>query len=70
MKLHTMIEMYLKYDNMQTIGLFNAFICINNHVIPIQNACYHIPCLGVNLISINENFHLFRTYYGIILNMS
>ena len=35
MKLHTMIEMYLKYDNMHAIGTINAFICINNHV----NSC-------------------------------
>ena len=30
-----MIEIYLKYDNMQTNGIINAFICINNHV----NSC-------------------------------
>ena len=38
MKLFKMIEIYLKYDNMHTIGVINAFICIDNHV----NACYHI----------------------------
>ena len=32
MKLCKMIEIYLKYDNMHTIGKINAFICINNHV--------------------------------------
>ena len=32
MKLCKMIEMYLKYDNMYTIGIINAFVCINNHV--------------------------------------
>ena len=32
MKLHKIIEMYLKYDNMHKIEIFNAFICINNHV--------------------------------------
>ena len=32
MKLCKMIEIYLKYDNMHTIGVINAFICINNHV--------------------------------------
>ena len=35
MKLCKMIEIYLKYDNMHTIGVINAFICINNHV----NSC-------------------------------
>ena len=35
MKLHTMIEVYLKYDNMHINGTINAFICINNHV----NSC-------------------------------
>ena len=35
MKLCKMIEMYLKYDNMHTIEVINAFICIDNHV----NSC-------------------------------
>ena len=39
MKLHKMIEMYLKYDNMHTNGTVNTFICINNHV----NSC--INCM-------------------------
>ena len=30
-----MIEIHLKYDNMHTFGIFNVFICINNHV----NSC-------------------------------
>ena len=34
-----MIDMHSKYDNMHTNGMFNALICINNHVI----ACYHEP---------------------------
>ena len=32
MKLCRLIEIYLKYDNMHTFGIINAFICINNHV--------------------------------------
>ena len=32
MKLYKMIEICLKYDNMHTFGIINAFICINNHV--------------------------------------
>ena len=39
MKLHKMISMYLKYDNMHTKGTINAFICIHNHV----NSC--INCM-------------------------
>ena len=35
MKLCKMIEIYLKYDNMHTIGIINALIYINNHV----NSC-------------------------------
>ena len=35
MKLSKIIEIYLKYDNMHTIRIINAFICINNHV----NSC-------------------------------
>ena len=37
-----MIEMYLKYDNMHTNGIINAFICINNHVNSCISACYHM----------------------------
>ena len=37
-----MIEIYLKYDNMHTFRIINAFICINNHVISCV-ACYQIP---------------------------
>ena len=32
-----MIEIYLKYDNMHTIGVINAFIYINNHVNSLIN---------------------------------
>ena len=32
MKLHKMIEIYLKYDNMHIFGMINAFNCINNHI--------------------------------------
>ena len=39
MKLHKMIEMYLKYDSMHTNRTINALICINNHV----NSC--INCM-------------------------
>ena len=39
MKLHKMIEMYLKYDNMHINVIINVFICINNHV----NSC--IKCI-------------------------
>ena len=35
LKLHKMIDMHLKYDNMHTNIRFNALICINNHV----NSC-------------------------------
>ena len=31
-KLHKMIEMHSKYDNMHTNRIFNALICINNHI--------------------------------------
>ena len=35
MKLYKMIEIYLKCDNINTIRIINASICINNHV----NSC-------------------------------
>ena len=34
-KLYKMIEIYLKYDNMNTFRVLNSFICINNYV----NSC-------------------------------
>ena len=34
-----MLDMHSKYDNMNTNGIFNALICINNHV----NSC--IKCM-------------------------
>ena len=46
MKLYKMIEIYLKYDNMHTIGTMNAFIYINNHV----NSCIN-SMLSVTHIS-------------------
>ena len=32
-----MIDMYSKYDNMHTNGMFYALICINNHIIEFIN---------------------------------
>ena len=37
LKLHKMIEMHLKYDNMHTNRIFNALSCSNNHVNSIIN---------------------------------
>ena len=48
MKFYKMIEIYLKYDNMNTNGIINAFICINNHV----NSC--IKCMLLEIISMNN----------------
>ena len=45
-----MIEIYLKYDNMYTFGVINAFICINNHV----NSCIN------NMLSIMHNNKIFN----------
>ena len=39
MKLQTMMEVYLKYDNMHINGTINVFICIKNHL----NSC--IKCI-------------------------
>ena len=48
MKLHKMIEMYLKYDNMHANRIFNALNCINNNV----NSCtnYMFSRTSSNLI--------------------
>ena len=50
MKLHKMIEVYLKYDNMHTNLIINAFICINNHV----NSCIKCMLLLCPWIAITE----------------
>ena len=50
MKLHKMIEMYLKYDNMHTNRTINAFICINNHVNSCIN-CMLSPTLELKAVS-------------------
>ena len=42
LKLHKVIEMYLKYDNMQKNKIFNALISINNHL----NSCTNCMLLG------------------------
>ena len=54
MKLYKIIEMYLKYDNMHTIGTINAFICINNHV----NSCIKCMLSPGRAIVLRENLRM------------
>ena len=42
LKLLEMIDMNLKYDNMDTNGIFNIFICINKFV----NSCINYMLLA------------------------
>ena len=42
LKLHKMIEMHSKYDNMHTNKIFNALICNNDHV----NSCANFMLSG------------------------
>ena len=42
LKLHKMIEMHSKYDNMHTNGIYKGLICINNHI----NSCISCMLLG------------------------
>ena len=49
MKWYKMIEIYLKYDNMHTFGIINAFNCINNHV----NSCIN-SMLSQNLMGFSS----------------
>ena len=37
LKLHKMIDMHSKYDNMHRNRIFNALNCINNHVNSFRN---------------------------------
>ena len=63
MKLCKMIEMYLKYDNMHTNVIINAFICINNHV----NSCIKCMLSKSNhfcVIRIKSNDSFFVEGYG------
>ena len=53
-----MIEIYLKYDNMHTLGMINAFICINNHVNSFINSM-----LSVYHFTKVHTFALFRVNY-------
>ena len=55
MKLHTMIELYLIYDNMHTIGTINAFICINNHVNSCLNCMLSLKFSTSSATSSREN---------------
>ena len=42
-----MIEIYLKYDNMHTFRVINAFICINNHVNSFINSMLSMSQVAV-----------------------
>ena len=55
MKLYKMIEIYLKYDNMHTIGVIHAFICINNHV----NLCIN------SMLSVISTLNIIKSLNGI-----
>ena len=65
MKLYKMIEIYLKYDNMHTFRVINAFICINNHVnssmnsmlSPFYDFLRYIYLLFCDLFDIDMNRH-------------
>ena len=37
LKLHKMIDMHLKYDNVHKNKIFNVLICINHHVNSFTN---------------------------------
>ena len=50
LKLHKMVDMHLKYDNMQTNRIFNALICINNQV----NSCINCMLSDIMEIHIEE----------------
>ena len=43
MNLYKMIEILLKYDNMQIIGVINALNCIYNHIITCINSMLSFP---------------------------
>ena len=49
MKLYKMIEISLKYDNMHTFGVINAFIYINNHVNSCINSMLSVAHMCVRM---------------------
>ena len=58
MKLCKMIEIYLKYDNMHTIRIINAFICINNHVNSCINSMLSVmTTITMKIIDTNRDFY-------------
>ena len=54
-KLHKMIEMHSKYDNMHTNRIFNALNCINNHV----NSCMNCMLAVRNEFSMKSCINMF-----------
>ena len=56
MKLYKMIEIYLKYDNMHTFEIYNAFICINNLV----NSCINSMLSLGNIEILQDPFDSWR----------
>ena len=52
LKLHKMIEMHSKYDNMHTNVIFNALNCINNHVNSCINCTISYVYLLANLLAL------------------
>ena len=49
LKLHKMIDMHLKYDNMHTNGTFNVLNCMNNHVDSCINCMLSTSTSGIHV---------------------
>ena len=55
-----MIDMHSKYDNMHKNGLFDALICINNHIIACVNCMLSSSSYFITFI---DNFSWFGWVY-------
>ena len=58
-----MIDMYSKYDNMYKNGMFDAFICINNHVIIYINCMLSIIDGNLVVEDGKSKYHDKRRHY-------
>ena len=74
LKLHKMIEIHSKYDNMHTKRIFNALNCVNNHVNSCTNCMLstRLPfyrILAVNVIyGVSSQYLFFIKFFNHKLN--
>ena len=61
LKLHKMIDIYLKFDNMHTNKIFNALICINTRVNSCTNCMLSHPNYIHNVTASSYEINMLRS---------